>query len=57
MTADKYELPLMVADSAKELGVQYGVTANTIITLARDNCSGGKIKRKYVKVLNDEWRR
>ena len=57
VTADEYELPICIADTAKELGAKYGVTADTVITLARGNHNGNKTGRKYVKVRNDEWRR
>ena len=55
--ADKYELPLAVTDTARELAEMYGVTTDTVQTLARGNYSGHIIGRKYVKVRNDEWRR
>lgn len=54
--ADEYELPLCVADSAKELGAIYGVTADTVITLARASWSGKNTGRRFVKVRNDEWK-
>lgn len=57
VTADEYELPICVADTARELGEKYGVTADTVITLARDDSSGKIIGKKYVKVRNDEWHR
>lgn len=57
VTADEYELPICVADTARELGEKYGVTADTVITLARDASSGKIIGKKYVKVRNDEWHR
>lgn len=55
--ADEYELPLCVADSAKELGAVFGVTADTVMTLARANWSGRTTGRRFVKVRNDEWKR
>lgn len=55
--ADEFELPIAVADTAKELGIKYGVTTDTVITLARDNSDGSRTNRKFVKVRNDEWRR
>ena len=57
VTADEYEFPIAIADSAKELGVRYGVCANTVITLARENSSGSKTRRKFVRVRNEDWRR
>lgn len=56
VTADEYELPMSIADSAKELGAIYGVTADTVITLARGNWSGKTAGRRFVKVRNDEWK-
>lgn len=55
--ADEYELPIAVADTARELGAIYGVTADTVITLERGNYSGSKTGMKYVKVRNEEWRK
>ena len=57
VTADEYELPICVADTAKELGTKYGVSAATVITLARGGHSGKIVGKKYVKVRNDEWHR
>lgn len=55
--ADEYELPLCIADTAKELGEKYGVTADTVITLARANWSGKATGRRFVKVRNEEWKK
>ena len=56
VTPDEYELPLCVADTARELAEKYGTTTNTIITLERGGYSGKINGKKYVKVRNDEWR-
>ena len=56
VTADEYELPMCVADSAKELGAKFGISADTVITLARGNWSGKTTGRKFVKVRNDDWK-
>ena len=53
VTADEYELPIAVADTARELGEKYGVTADTVITLERVGYSGKKTGRKYIKVRNN----
>ena len=55
--ADELELPLAVADTARELGAKYGVSADTVITLERGNYSGRKTGMKDVKVRNEEWER
>lgn len=55
VTPDEYELPICIADTAKELGEKFGVTADTVITLERIGHSGTKTGRKYVKVRNKEW--
>lgn len=56
VTADEYELPLCVADSARELGEKFGVTADTVMTLARGEWSGALTGRRFVKVRNDDWK-
>lgn len=48
--ADEYELPLFVADTAKELGDIFGVKKNTIINCVSRNRSGRENGYKYVKV-------
>ena len=53
---DEFELPMCIADSAKELGEKYGVTADTVITLARAHWSGRTTGRRFVKVRNDDWK-
>lgn len=53
VTADEYELPLYVADTARELAEQYGVTPITVITYARRFHDGRQNGYRYVKVLND----
>lgn len=53
VTPDEYELPLAVADTAKELGEIYGVGKNVIITSVLRGHSGKICGRKYVKVSNE----
>ena len=51
--ADKYELPLYVADTAKELAEKFGTTKHNVEcnVLRGDN---GKISgRRFIRVLND----
>lgn len=52
VTPDKYELPVAVADSAKELGMLLGKTANAIHS---SMCNARKRGNKsiYVKVVID----
>ena len=47
---DKYELPIAVADTAKELGDIFGVKKNTIINCVSRNRSGRENGYRYVKV-------
>ena len=55
--ADEFELPIAVADTAKELGIICGITGDTIRALAYDGCDGSKTKRRFIRVRNDEWRK
>lgn len=57
VTADEYELPLAVTDTARELAEIFGTTTNIVQSLEHGNYSGKKIGRRYVKVLNDGWKR
>ena len=50
VTADEFELPLAVADTAKELGAIYGIDAKTVMTSEFRGVSGKDKGRKYVKV-------
>ena len=53
MTADEYETPIAVADSARELGEMFGVTVDTVTVSAYRNVSGKLNGHKYVKVAVD----
>ena len=53
VTADKYELPIAISDTARELGEMFGVTAKTVVSSAFRNESGLVNGFKYVKVEND----
>lgn len=48
--ADEYELPLVVADSAKELGDIVGVSRNTVMSSEYRHHTGRKTGTKFVKV-------
>lgn len=51
VTKDKYELPIIVADSVAELSKKCGVTPNAIIAaLCRERKKGIKTKYKKVKI-------
>ena len=52
--ADEYELPLAVADTAKELGDIVGVSKSVVIDAVKDNRSGKISGRKFVKVERNE---
>ena len=57
VTADKYELPIAVADSAKELAAMCGVSTSTIISSAKRNNSGtlsGKRYRRTLRYIGDD---
>ena len=51
VTPDEYELPLAVADSARELSYILGVTIDTIKTSALRQSDGSLSGRKIVKVI------
>ena len=52
--ADEYELPLAVADTAKELGDIFGISKSVVIDAVNDNRSGRICGRKFVKVERNE---
>ena len=51
--ADKYELPLYVADSARELAEKFGTTKHNVETFVCKQSNGRINGFKYIKVLND----
>lgn len=53
VTADDLELPLAVADSAKELGQMVGISHETIMTSEYRRTSGKSTGRRFVKVPRD----
>lgn len=53
VTADKYELPLAVADSAAELGRMFGMKKNSIIGAVSKQRDGSISGRKFLKIEND----
>lgn len=54
MSKLKYELPLAVADTAKELGNMMGLSHNTIEVCAYRGISGSQKGRRYIKVPREE---
>lgn len=54
VTTDKYELPLFVADTARELGKHFGVSQNTVYSSISKGLSGKKNGYRFVKVEEGE---
>lgn len=52
--ADKYELPLAVAETATELGEMVGVSWHTIRNCIYKGYAGEQSGRKYMKVRIDD---
>ena len=52
--ADEYELPLAVADSARELAIYCNSTKHNIETLSYRDYNGRISGRKIIRVLKDE---
>ena len=54
VTADEYELPLAVADTARELAEMWGTNQHNVETFVSKNSSGRQNGYRYLKVRNDE---
>ena len=54
VTADKYEHPIAVADTAEELSKMLGVTRTSVITNALRQESGKISGRRIIKVRREE---
>lgn len=52
--ADEYELPLVVADSARELAEKCGTTKHNVETFVSKKSSGRNRGTKYLKVRREE---
>jgi len=52
--ADEYELPLAVADTAKELGDIVGVSKSVVIDAVKNNRSGRICGRKFTRVRKED---
>lgn len=50
VTADKYELPLFVADTVWEMAKHFGVTENTVYSSISKGLSGKRNGYRFVKV-------
>lgn len=51
--ADEYELPLVVADTARELAEKCNTTKHNVETFVSKQCNGRINGWKYVKVRNE----
>ena len=54
VTADKYELPLVIADSSRELAEMCGTTANSIVSAISHHKKGRTEYSTYVCVQVEE---
>lgn len=54
VTADKYELPLFVADTARELAEHFGVSTITVYSAISKGLSGTKNGYRFVKVCDED---
>ena len=54
VTADKYELPICVADTARELAEHFGVSPNTVYSSMSKGLSGKRNGYRFVKVEEGE---
>ena len=52
--ADEYELPLYVADSARELAEKFGTTKHNVECLVYHGRGGRISGRRFLKVLKEE---
>ena len=50
VTKDKYELPVCIADSAKELASLLGVTPNNVVSSISKHEKGIYKRSKYIRV-------
>jgi hypothetical protein len=52
--ADEYELPLYVADSARELAEKFGTTKHNVESSTFYSTNGSMTGRRFLKVLKEE---
>ena len=53
VTADEYEIPLVIADTARELAEKCGTTTGNVESCVARECQGVLAGRKFVKVINE----
>ena len=54
VTPDKYELPLYVADSVKELAEKFNTNQNVVLSSISHKRGGNVTGRKFVRVRIEE---
>ena len=54
VTTDKYELPLCVADTARELAEHFGVSENTVYSSISKGLPGRRNGYRFIKVEEQE---
>lgn len=54
VTADKYEFPIFIEDTAQKLAEKLGITNSTVVASVTRNKSGKNKGRKIIKVVIDE---
>lgn len=54
VTPDVYELPIVVCDTAEQLGAVYGLSRNTVISNVRQKADGSRTGHKFVRVRIEE---
>lgn len=54
VTTDKYELPLYVADTARELSDWSGYNINYVLSAISHQYSGKKIGMKFIRIEVEE---
>lgn len=54
VTADQYEFPIYIEDTAKKLGERLNISARAVTYIAFAQCNGSRSGRKIVKVRLDE---
>ena len=52
--ADEYELPIAVADTARELGEMMGTNKHNVEAFVSKQSNGRELGYKYIKVLRED---
>lgn len=50
VTADKYELPIFIEDTARQLGEKLGMDTRNVTYLASVGSSGKKLGKKIIRI-------